>query len=74
MSLLIALISCSIFSFQSAIPLTFVFYTFVLMYLHRKKSSGVKLEERSVQEIGPPLPILLQLNFSLNHVRTSLEK
>ena len=36
-SFFIALIPCSVFSFKSAISLIFVLYTFVLMYLHRKK-------------------------------------
>ena len=44
------------------------------MYLHRKKSSGVRSGERGAQEIGPSLSIHLPLNFSLNHARASLEK
>ena len=74
MSFFIALISCSILSFKSAISLTLVLNTFVLMYLHRKKSSSVKSGERGAQETGPALPIYLPLNFSFNHARTSLEK
>ena len=42
----IALIPCSILSFKSAVSLTIVLYTFVLMYLHgKKKSNGVKSGE-----------------------------
>ena len=37
-SFFIALIPCSILSVQSAVSLTIVLYTFVLMYLHRKKN------------------------------------
>ena len=73
-SFFIASISFSILFFNWAISLTFVFYTFVLMYPHRKQSRGVKSGECVVQEIGPPLPIHLLLNFSFNHVRTSLNK
>ena len=63
------------FSFKSAISLTFVLYTFVLMYSHTEKIKWrVKSGERGAQEIGPSLPIHLPLNFSFNHVRTSLEK
>ena len=45
----IALISCPILSFKSAISLTFVLHTFVLMHPHRKKSSGIKSRERDAQ-------------------------
>ena len=61
-----ASVSCSILSFKSAISLSFVLYTFVLMHLHRKKSRGVKSNEL--------YPIFLPLNFSFSHVPTSLEK
>ena len=61
-------------SFKSAISLSFVLYTFGIMYPHKKKSSGFISGESVTQEIGPPPPIHLPLNFSFNHVRTSLEK
>ena len=54
--------------------MTFVLYSFVLMYVHRTKSSGVKSRERDAQEIGPSLPIYLPLNFSFDHERISVEK
>ena len=55
--------------------LIFVLYTYVLMYPCRKKSSGIKSEERAAKEVGPPRSIYLSwLNFRFNHVQTSLEK
>ena len=68
-------ISCSVVSFKSAILSIFVLQIFfVLMYPYRKKSSGVKSRERSAQEMGPPRPIHLPFNFSLNRVQTWSEK
>ena len=67
-SFFIVLIYCSFLSFKSAISLTFVLYTFVLMYPHRTKSSGVKSGEHGVEEIGPRLPIHFPSNLSSNRV------
>ena len=63
------------FSFKLAISLTFVLSTFVLMNPpYRKNSSGIKSGEHGAQEIGPPVSVHLPLNFSFNHIRTSLGK
>ena len=56
------------FPFKSAISLTFVLYTFVLMYPNRTESSSVKSGERAIQEIASPLLVRLPLYFSFNHV------
>ena len=63
----IDLISCSSLSFKSAVSLT------IVLFHRKKKSSGVESGERGDQEIGPPRPIHLPLNFSFNYVR-NLEK
>ena len=46
----IALIPCSILSFKWSVSLTIVLYTFVLMYLHRKKNQVALSLENMVPE------------------------
>ena len=61
---------------SSAISLISVLSTFLkrISVERKKKSSSVKSAECAAQEIEPPRPIHLPLNFSFCHVRNSLEK
>jgi hypothetical protein len=50
-------------------------YTMILMYPHRKKSSGERSGLRGGQGIGPPLPIQASdnLSFKIINLQKSLK-